>query len=280
MADGLSIPAAAAEEPKDTGFISQEQIDAEVAAINGEQPPAKEEPAEGDKPSKPDWVPEKFWDAEKGEVRTEELAKSYQELESNRSKPPADEKPAEGEADPDAAAKDVLKANGFEFQALATEFEENGNFKPETLAKLETTFGKELVADYVQAKQAQFAAAAGDFNTQVMAAAGGAEGYKAATAWAAQNLTPQEIAEFDAHVTSGDATRAKLAATALAARFEASGGKAPSLVNGGNSPTGNGGYGSMDEMSRDVDNPLYKTDPAFRDKVDAKINRSMHLLGR
>lgn len=33
-------------------------------------------------PQRPDWVPEKFWDAERGEVRTEALARSYRELES------------------------------------------------------------------------------------------------------------------------------------------------------------------------------------------------------
>lgn len=46
--------------------------------------PASPDPAPADptgKPTRPDHIPEKFWDAEKGEVRAEALAKSYTELE-------------------------------------------------------------------------------------------------------------------------------------------------------------------------------------------------------
>ncbi|MEG3618980.1 hypothetical protein V5T82_10985 [Magnetovibrio sp. PR-2] len=35
------------------------------------------------KPAMPTWVPAKFWDDEKGEIRTEDLARSYQELEQH-----------------------------------------------------------------------------------------------------------------------------------------------------------------------------------------------------
>lgn len=38
-------------------------------------------------PERPDYIPEKFWDAEKGEVRIDGLAKSYTELEKNRVNP-------------------------------------------------------------------------------------------------------------------------------------------------------------------------------------------------
>lgn len=38
-------------------------------------------------PERPDFIPEKFWDADKGEVRLEGLAKSYGELEKNRVNP-------------------------------------------------------------------------------------------------------------------------------------------------------------------------------------------------
>ena len=51
-----------------------------------ETPPAGDPPA-GDPPSvaeRPDFIPEKFWDAEKGEPRLEGLAKSYAELERTR----------------------------------------------------------------------------------------------------------------------------------------------------------------------------------------------------
>jgi hypothetical protein len=48
-------------------------------------------PSNDNKPQRPEHIPEKFWDAEKGEVRVEEMAKSYAELERTRSTPPKQE---------------------------------------------------------------------------------------------------------------------------------------------------------------------------------------------
>jgi hypothetical protein len=56
--------------------------------------------AAASKPQKPEGVPEKFWDAEKGEVRVAEMAKSYSELEKSKGKPAA--APAAGAQPTDA----------------------------------------------------------------------------------------------------------------------------------------------------------------------------------
>src|SRR5690606_2101635 len=45
-------------------------------------------PSAGDKPQRPDHIPEKFWDAATGAVRVEELVKSYAELEKGRAPKP------------------------------------------------------------------------------------------------------------------------------------------------------------------------------------------------
>ena len=51
---------------------------------NGGAPPAT--PAPTAPPARPEFIPEKFFDAAKGEVRVEDLAKSYAKLESERPK--------------------------------------------------------------------------------------------------------------------------------------------------------------------------------------------------
>lgn len=56
-----------------------------------ETPKAPEAPAKKERPAH---IPEKFWDAEKGEVRVEDLAKSYAELEKARSQPKKEEQQA------------------------------------------------------------------------------------------------------------------------------------------------------------------------------------------
>jgi hypothetical protein len=53
----------------------------EAAAPPAEERPAPEDPRDAAPPERPDYLPEKFWDAEQGAVRTEALARSYAELE-------------------------------------------------------------------------------------------------------------------------------------------------------------------------------------------------------
>ncbi len=291
MADALTLsPGQPAEAPLE---VTDQSIEAAVAQAEAEHqarvtgkaqpgdetPPAQEEAPTTEKAAKPDWVEDKFWDAEKGEVNTEALAKSYQELQRKQSQPPKEGEQAKTEGEQDAAAKDALSAAGFEFQALATEFETNGDFTPDTKAKLEAAFGKELVADYVTAKQAQFAAVGNSFVSEVQAAAGGAEAYTAIAAWAADTLSPAEQAIYNSDVQSGDVRRASLAASNLAARFTAEGGKAPSLLaTGKTGSASDAGYASMEQMGSDLSSPRYRIDPAFRREVDAKVEASRHLL--
>jgi len=75
---GLRIPTF--EENEESGGDTQAGGEAEAGGENldsgGEAPPER-----------PEFIPEKFWDGEKGEVRLEGLAKSYGELEKNRVNP-------------------------------------------------------------------------------------------------------------------------------------------------------------------------------------------------
>jgi hypothetical protein len=60
-----------------------ENTEANPAAVPGEQPNAQpSQPAEPAKPERPEWAPEKFFDSETGQVRVEDMAKSYAGLES------------------------------------------------------------------------------------------------------------------------------------------------------------------------------------------------------
>jgi hypothetical protein len=60
------------------------QTEATAAPADGVTPAAAPSPAPAaaDKPARPEWIPEKFWDADGGAPRVEDLAKSYQKLES------------------------------------------------------------------------------------------------------------------------------------------------------------------------------------------------------
>ncbi len=73
------------------GGTADPQIDANAAAGTPAGTPADDgsvnnapSDAGNEPPQRPDYVPEKFWDAETGQVRVEGLLKSYQEMEKQR----------------------------------------------------------------------------------------------------------------------------------------------------------------------------------------------------
>ncbi len=65
------------------GNLDQLTKDLTEAVAGGASNDAKAAAAPSEKKARPDWVPAKFWDEEKGEVLTEKMAQSYTNLESS-----------------------------------------------------------------------------------------------------------------------------------------------------------------------------------------------------
>jgi len=252
-------------------------------------------PASADRPS---WLPENF-------KSPEDLVASYKALQAERTKGSQEKKPEEAAAaDPAAApaadpakapeqkpnesakaqfdaATAVLKNAGIEMEPLSAEFAKDGKLSDASYAALAAKgFTKELVDATIRGMQSSQvveqaeadALAAADMKA-VKALAGGDEGYATLTKWAAANLSKEEIADYDAVMNGGDVRAIKFAVQALKARNEAETGKEPEELAGGSKP-GEDVYRSMAEMKRDMAKPEYKTDPAFRAQVDAKLRRS------
>ena len=88
--------------------------------------------------------------------------------------------------------------------------------------------------------------------------------------WAGENLPENEVEAYNHTVQNADIGTIKLTLQGLHARYNNAGGSAPSLVTG----TGKasvGGYESKGQMIADMAKPEYKTDAAFRDKVERKL---------
>lgn len=228
-------------------------------------------------PVRPDNVPEKFWDAAKGQVNTEALLKSYVELEKAKAGAPAATPPAaapvtppvEGQAPaPDATAAAAKAAVGPEaFEAYTAEFAEKGALSEESYKALGEKHGipKELVDSFIQG---QLAIQESTLN-QGYALAGGKDQYAQMIQWAGTNLTPAEVEAFDAAVLGTPAQMAQ-AIMGLKARYEATYGQPQNLVTA-EPNKGTLGYQSQAEMTADMKDPRYKTDAAFRRSVEQKL---------
>jgi len=76
---------------------------------------------------------------------------------------------------------------------------------------------------------------------------------------------------------SGDTGKAMFAIQGLAARFRSDAGSEPNLLQGEVSNSSVGSYQSLAEITSAMSDPRYEKDPAYRDQVAKKLQRSSVL---
>lgn len=272
MADQITI-----QRPEPTE--DQAHVDAMVAKVDGtaaETPTSSAAPVATTK-ERPEGIPEKFWDAEKGEVRVDALAKSYTELEAAKSKAPeqkpeekAEEKPKGTEGTTDEAAKE-LASKGLDLNEFSAEFSQKGELSADSYEKLEKSgYPKNIVDAYIAGQQAL----ASQYESEVKAVAGGADEFNAVATWAAENLTQAEKVAYNKAIDSGDIEQAKMAVAGISSKYRSAYPSEGKLLNGKTGTSTGDAYESIAQMQADMTKPEYKADPAFRKKVAEKIGRS------
>lgn len=207
----------------------------------------------------------------------EDLLKAYQELEKKQSEATQE---VEQEAEEEATEEPAEEVPAHEAALLrASEEYAKGELSEETIDALSQMDSKELIKAYVEyySKSQQQAATQVEAKT-IYDSVGGEEAYGQMVAWAGQNLSADEITAYNEVTNSGNAAAIRFAVEALNGRYKASEGYEAPLVTGSKSAPKVQGYRSHAELSRDIGDPRYATDPAFRADVEAKLSRSPNLL--
>ena len=110
--------------------------------------------------------------------------------------------------------------------------------------------------------------------SELKGVAGGEQQYGEMLQWAKDTLNPQEIQMFDTVMERGDPLAAFFAVRSLAYRYEDSLGRDGTMVTG-TAPRGDGSqFGSQAEVVEAMSDPRYDRDPAFRQKIMKKLERS------
>ena len=166
--------------------------------------------------------------------------------------------------------------------SASDEFDNNGQLTPETLNKLASMPSKDLVEAYMQLQANQTeAGAVGDITdaqvNEIKTAAGGEEAYNQITDWASNNLQPNEIAAFDEVINSGSVDAIRLAVNGLKAQYENANGYEGRMLTGKAPVQQKDAYRSQAELVRAMSDPKYDKDPAYRQDVMAKLERSDNL---
>ena len=107
---------------------------------------------------------------------------------------------------------------------------------------------------------------------------GGADAYNQTLAWAADNLSPNEVAAYDNVVNSGNKDAIFFAVQALNQKYRDSVGFEGQQVSGKNVRNSVKGFRSQAELAQAISDPRYRNDPAYRLDVETKLAASGDLL--
>tara|TARA_S200002703_G_C3801374_1_gene247718 strand:- start:3822 stop:4595 length:774 start_codon:yes stop_codon:yes gene_type:complete len=238
----------------------EEQAQAQEKTQEAQTPETKSETSE----TRPEWLPEKFANAE-------ELAKAYGALEQKMSTP-------KEEATPNEPKTDQLKINqqqaekslGFSLDNYYNEFADKGELSEKSYTDLaKQGLDKQVVDGYIAGQQAL----ADNHINSVQSVVGGKENYTNIVKWASDNLNENEVKAFNDTMDSGTLDQAQLAISGIQAKYNQANNE-PNLLAGEKANASTGAYRSVGEMLRDINDPKYATDSAFRADVEAKVKAS------
>ena len=213
---------------------------------------------------------------------SEELEKAYIELQkklgdSNK------EEPEESSVKEEPEEKPQLSEGATLITDASKEYFDNGNkLSPETLAKFSTLSSQDLIKAYMEVQSnpefQQQAAPPAEITTsqinQIKNSAGGEKQYANIVNWAKTNLPEDQINAFDEVVNTGSVQAIQLAVSGLKAEYDNANGVEGRMVTGKTAPNNGDLFRSQAELVRAMSDSRYDSDPAYRQDVIEKLDRS------
>jgi hypothetical protein len=205
----------------------------------------------------------------------EELEQAYIELQKKfSSRDPEPEEPTTVEEPTEEVEEDSLDTS-----FLDTLWEESqSEFSQETLEKLGNMDPSDLAQMYLDYRSQQGEPEGQELSAENVSAlqniVGGEQEYANMLSWASQNMSEQEIDMYDAVMDRGDPVACFFAVQALAYRFQDASGVDGQLLTGRSAADKVDVFRSQSEVVRAMADPRYDTDPAYRQDVYAKLERS------
>ena len=156
--------------------------------------------------------------------------------------------------------------------------ESQGEFSKETLEQLKGMKPEDVAQMYLdfrsENKPQEQSTFTEDNVKDLKGIAGGEEGYNEMMGWAKENLQKGEVDMYDQVMDRGDPLAAFFAVQALAYRFNDAKGVDGQMLQG-KAPTEKGDtFRSQAEVVRAMSDPKYESDPAYRQDIYDKLERS------
>ena len=161
--------------------------------------------------------------------------------------------------------------------SAAEEYDSNdGKLSEETMSKLSEMDSKDLIEAYmqIQSQPAQVDDFTADQVTDIQNFVGGEEQYNGLVGWAAENMPQNFVQAFDNLINVGDPDMVKLAVVGLQAAYQEANGYEGRMLSGKPAQTTQDVFRSQAEVVAAMNDPRYNSDPAYRQDVFNKLDRS------
>lgn len=165
-------------------------------------------------------------------------------------------------------------------EASAEFYANENSLSDDTIEKFSSMSSKELVNAYIQSlknapaqETAEVDMSDADVN-QVQNSVGGEKQYNAVVSWAAENLPKNKLDAFDNLVGTGNTEAIELAVAGLKAQYDNANGYEGRTLQGKPAKSSGDVFRSQAELVAAVSDPRYDNDPAYRQDVIAKLDRS------
>jgi hypothetical protein len=215
----------------------------------------------------------------------EELEQAYMELQrklgSRETDEPEQEAEQEAEQVEEEEDEEYSPAVGLIQEASNEYYANNGQLSEETISKFSELSSQELVQAYLQMQAnqpQQQAATVSDLSPQevnvIQNSVGGQESYSQMVQWASENLDPSYVDAFDNVIESGNMQAIQLAVAGLRSEYENQVGYEGRMFSGKAPMQQVDTFRSQAEVVRAMSDPRYETDPAYRQDIYDKLERS------
>tara|TARA_R110002012_G_scaffold273724_1_gene459807 strand:- start:751 stop:1521 length:771 start_codon:yes stop_codon:yes gene_type:complete len=207
----------------------------------------------------------------------EELEKAYIELQKKLGN--TDEEPEEGVRDEEPETEEVEASPAQQLITNASEmYAEKGELTSEVMEEFKSMSSQDLVNAYMEMQGNLPTAPTADLTEAetniIKNEAGGDEGYTNLMQWSSDNLDAADIEAFDSLVDSGNSRLIRLAVAGLKAEMEKAVGFDGELATGRAPRTTADVFRSQAEVVQAMSDPRYDADPAYRQDVFDKLDRS------
>jgi len=209
----------------------------------------------------------------------EALEKAYIELQSKLGEPKEKEAPVEEEK---TEAKEEVKETkeeepDYEFLDKLWEESKNEKYSDDLLDKLndmKPADVAQLYLNYRSGVDSEPQELSQEQATDLQKSVGGEKQYNTMLQWASNNFDEAEISRYDKVMESGDPDAAYFAVQALAAKYNDGVGVEGKMLTGKPAKAQGDDFRSQAEVVRAMSDPRYESDPAYRQDIYDKLERS------